>query len=69
MDELCDPLSASLPVRIVLYLVPRTPLEIDASLEPEAPEPKANAARISKVQVAEDEIVPKSWRALGARMY
>jgi hypothetical protein len=53
----------------MLYLVPRTPLEIDASLEPEAPEPKANAARISKVQVAEDEIVPKSWRALVARMY
>jgi hypothetical protein len=59
----------SLPVRIVLYLVPRTPLEIDASPEPEAPEPKAKAARISKVQVAEDEIVPKSWRALVARMY
>jgi sRNA-binding protein len=39
------------------------------STEPEAPEPTAKVARISKVQVVEDQTVPKPWRAPVARMY
>ncbi|KAL2056301.1 hypothetical protein ABVK25_003324 [Lepraria finkii] len=34
-----------------------------------APEPKAKVARMSEVQVEEDEIAPELWRAPAARMW